>query len=102
MANIHISGVHLYGEHASVIRDYREYHLEQAGDWALLERELSEIEAKLSDGDSLKLAVSELKKAAKSRRLERVKEVAKRFALDFSSAAFANLAGGALLALVGL
>lgn len=102
MANIHISGVHLYGEHASVIRDYREYHLERAGDWALLEWELSEIEAKLSEGDSLKLAVSELKKAAKSRRLERVKEVAKKFALDFSSAAFANLAGGALLALVGL
>ena len=102
MANINISGVHLYGEHASVIREYKEYHLEQEWDWALLERELSEIEAKLSDGDALKPAVSELKKAAKSRRLEAVKAVAKKFALDFSSAAFANLAGGALLALVGI
>ena len=98
MANINISGVHLYGEHASVIREYKEYHLEQEWDWALLERELSEIEAKLSDGDALKPAVSELK----SRRLEAVKAVAKKFALDFSSAAFANLAGGALLALVGI
>lgn len=102
MANINISGVNLYGEHSSVIREQNEYHLERVQDWEQLEQELNDIEAKLSTEDSLKSAVSELKDATQSRKLGKIKAVAKKFALDFSSAAFANLASGALLALIGI
>ena len=99
MAVLNIHDNHLSGG-ASIIREYNEYNLSCDADWSKLEAELEQLLDRLSSSDALKPAVMALDSAVKHRRLDAVKDTAKRFALDFSSAAFANLASSALLALV--
>lgn len=84
----------------SVIGTQNIYEAPQNINWEEIEREVNEIVHKLSLSDKLHPAVSELQKAAKHRRWDGFKEVAKKFATDFSSAAFANLASGALLGIL--
>ncbi len=81
----------------SVIGSQNIYEAPQEVDWETIERELSEIIQKLSPDSKLQPAVGELQKAVKHRKWDAFKDAAKKFAADFSSAAFANLASGTLL-----
>lgn len=84
----------------SVIGTQNIYEAPQGIDWEKIESELNELLQKLPQTSKLQPAVTELKDAVKHRKWESFKNTAKKFASDFSSAAFANLASGALLSLL--
>lgn len=84
----------------SIIGTQNIYEVPQDIDWGRIESELDELIQKLPRTSELQPAVNELKDAVKHRKWESFKRVAKEFAADFSSAAFANLASGALLSVL--
>ncbi len=84
----------------SVIGTQNIYEAPQNMNWEEIEKEVDELAQKLSQNKELQPAISELQRSVKHRKWESFKNTAKKFASDFSSAAFANLASGALLSLL--
>ena len=93
MANFHIEGNHFHGN-AQMFGQYNEYN------WSDLEQDVATLKAKLSDGDALKPAVTELESAIKGKEKWSIGQTIAKYAGEFASAAFANLASEGILALI--
>lgn len=95
MAPVYIHG-NSFHDNSRMFEQYNEYSFS----WGGLEREAAVLKAKLGEGDVLKPAVAELETAIKSKQKRNVGQAIAKYATQFSTSAFANLASAGILALV--
>lgn len=69
-------------------------------DWSALQSEAAILRSSIKGSDPLKPAVTELEGAISSRDKETIGSVVKKYAAEFSTSTFANVASAGLLALI--
>lgn len=95
MAPVYIHGNDFY-DNSHMFEQYNEYSFI----WSGLERDTAVLKAKLGEGDVLKPAVAELETAIKSKQKRNIGQTVAKYAAQFSTSTFANLASAGILALV--
>lgn len=100
MANINIisnnisGGSTIFGSYTDTTTIYNNF------DWPALQSEAAALSCKVNSNESLKPAVTELEGAISSRDKENIGSVVKKYAAEFSTSTFANMASAGLLALI--
>ena len=105
MGNVNIIGNNVSGGSTLIKKYEHEPHIKNIYnyfDWPTLQSEAAELKSRVKDNDSLRPAVAELESAISSGKKESICSVVKKYAADFSTSAFANVAGAGLLALIRL
>lgn len=95
MATFNVSG-NIFESGSNMIENYNEYNF----NWSQLEREIDVLKEKTEADVALSPAVTSLQSAIKCKDEGSIKQTISKYAADFLSSTFANLASSGIISLV--